>query len=152
VSVSYQVVTPQPVDLALIKLAPGAVRHNDVFTYSIASANFGGYAATDVVVSDPLPAGVTFVGASAQLFSCGPKGCSYTSQGTHCSYASNTVTCTLTSLGTTSWLTIAEFGVQITVRATAAAGSRISNTASITSADPDTHPGNNQSTVTTVVK
>src|SRR5271166_3431351 len=129
VSVSYQAVTPQPVDLALIKLAPGAVRHNDVLTYSLASANFGGYAATDVVVSDPLPAGVKYVGASAQLFSCGPKGCSYTSQGTHCSYARNTVTCTLTSLGTTSWLTIAEFGVQITVRATAAAGSRISNTA-----------------------
>jgi uncharacterized repeat protein (TIGR01451 family) len=153
VSVSYQVVAPPlpPVDLTLVKLAPSSVRHNDVFTYVIAAANFGANAATGVAVSDPLPAGVTFVGASAQLFSCGARGCSYTTNGTHCSYASNTVTCTLNSLGITNWSSIAEFGVQIQVQASAAAGSTISNTATITSADPDTQPGNNHSTAATKV-
>lgn len=156
VSVSYTVVAPPPpppppVDLAMVKLAPLTVSHNNLFVYDISAANFGANAASAVVVTDPLPAGVTFVGASAQLFSCNLKGCGYSVQGSNCSYAGNTVTCTLSGLGITNLLNIAEFNVEITVRATAAAGATITNTATITSADPDTHPGDNHSTAVTKV-
>jgi len=150
VSVTYTVVAP-PVDLAIVKLAPGAVAHNSLFTYEIAAANFGGSAASGVVITDSLPAGVTFVSAGAQVFSCGARGCSYSTQGTHCSYASNTVTCTLNSLSPTNWFGFAEFGIQIVVRASAVATSWISNTATITSADPDVNPRDNHWTATTRV-
>ena len=154
VSVTYQVVAPPPpppppVDLAMVKLAPMAVSHNSLFVYDISAANFGPNPASAVIVTDPLPAGVTFVSAGAQLFSCSLKGCGYSAQGSNCSYAGNTVTCTLSSLGITNLLNIAEYNIEITVRATGAAGSNISNTAAISSADPDAHPGNNQSTAIT---
>ncbi len=155
-SVSYTVVAPPPpppppVDLAMVKLAPLTVSHNNLFVYDISAANFGANAASAVVVTDPLPAGVTFVGASAQLFSCNSKGCGYSVQGSNCSYAGNTVTCTLSGLGITSLFNIAEFNIEITVRATAAAGTTITNTATISSADPDTHPGDNHSTAITKI-
>lgn len=147
VSVSYQVVAAPPVNLALVKLAPGSVRHNSTFVYNISAANFGSNPASQVVVTDPLPAGVTFVSATAQLFSCSLKGCGYTSQ--RCSYAGSTVTCTLASLGITNLFNIAEYNIEITVRAAGAAGTNVSNTATITSANPDPHPGSNQSTAVT---
>jgi uncharacterized repeat protein (TIGR01451 family) len=154
VSVSYTVVAPPPpppppVDLALVKLAPLAVSHNAVFVYDISAANFGGNAASSVVVTDTLPAGVTYQGTSAQLFTCGAKGCSYSTTAVKCSYASNTVTCNLASLGVTNWFNIAELNIEINVKATGAAGTTVSNTATITSADPDQHPGDNHSTAVT---
>ncbi len=153
VSVSYQVVAPPspPVDLAVVNLAPFLVSHNSVFAYEIAAVNRGGNTATGVVVTDTLPAGVTYINAAPTVFSCGKKGCGLSSSGTNCSHAGNTVTCTLTSLDPITWSGLQEFNVLITVRATAAAGSKIIDTASITSADPETHPGNNQSTATTLV-
>jgi uncharacterized repeat protein (TIGR01451 family) len=153
-SVTYTVVAAQPVNLVILKLAPDTVRHNDLFTYEIAAVNYGGYAASNVAITDALPAGVTFVSANAQLLSCGLRGCSYSSAGTQCSYASSssTVTCTLPSLGTTGWFEINELNVEIVVRATAASGAKISNTATITSANPDPYPLTTQSTATTRVK
>ncbi len=153
VSVSYQVVAPPvtPVDLVVLNLAPLLVSHNGVFAYEIAAANRGGNTATGVVITDALPAGVTYVNAAPTVFSCSKKGCGLSTSGTKCSYAGNTVTCTLTSLDPITWSGLQEFNVVITVRATAAAGSKITDTATITSADTDTHPGNNQSTATTLV-
>jgi hypothetical protein len=55
----------------------------------------------------------------------------------------------LSSLGITKGLSLAEYNVEITVRATGAAASTVSNTATITSAGLDSHPGNNQSTAVT---
>jgi uncharacterized repeat protein (TIGR01451 family) len=153
VSVSYQVVAPPPppVNLAVVNLAPLLVNHNGVFAYEIAAVNSGGNTATGVVVTDTLPAGLTYVNAVPTVFSCSKKGCGLSSSGTSCSYAGNTVTCTLTSLDPITWSGLEEFNIVITVRATAAAGSKIADTVSITSVDPDTRPGNNQSTATTLV-
>ena len=151
-SVTYTVVSPPPaVDLAVADLAPILVSHNGVFAYEIAAANFGANTATGVVVTDTLPPGLTYVNAVPTVFSCSKKGCGLSSTGTKCSYAGNTVTCTLTSLDPITWSGLEEFNVVLTVRATAAVGSKITDTASITCVDPDTHPGNNQSTATTLV-
>ena len=151
VSVPYQVVSVPPVNLAMVKLAPLQARTGSSFVYDISAANFGGNPATNVVITDPLPAGVTYVGVSAQLFNCSLKGCGYTSQGSKCSYASKTVTCTLSSLGITNLFNIAEYNIEITVKAAAAAGSSVSNTATITSANPPQHPGGNTSTAVTKI-
>ncbi|MBV8116190.1 MAG: DUF11 domain-containing protein, partial [Silvibacterium sp.] len=151
VSVPYTVVSPASVDLAVLKLAPLSVKQGNVFGYDIAASNFGKDPATDVVVTDPLPAGVSFVSLNAQLFTCGSKGCSTTPESSNCSVSGRTVTCTLDSLGVTNWTGVALFNLSIKVRATGPAGSILSNTATITSADTDTNPGNNHSTAVTKI-
>ncbi len=151
-SVTYQVVASSPSNLALIKLAPRTVQHNATFRYDIGAANLGGGAASAVTVTDPLPAGVSFINATAQVLSCTWRGCFSVPGGAHCSFTSNTVTCTANSLPPLSWSSFAEFGIEITVRATAAKGATLSNTATITSANPDPHSGNNHSTATTKIR
>jgi fimbrial isopeptide formation D2 family protein len=151
VSVSYQVVAPPAVDLAVAKLAPLSASHNSSFVYNISAANFGKNPASNVVVTDPLPAGVTYSGVKAQLFYCGLKGCGYTTQGSTCSYSGNTVTCTLNSLDVTGFFNVAVYNITITVKATGAAGSTVTNTATVTSSAPDSHPGDNHSTAITKI-
>jgi uncharacterized repeat protein (TIGR01451 family) len=149
-SVSYQVVAPT-VNLELLKIAPATVHHNDVFTYDIVAGNLSGNPASNVVITDPLPAGVTFVKATPQVFSCTLKGCSNTTAGTHCSFANNTATCTANSLGSSTFIHLSTFTVQIVVQANAPVGAKISNTATVSSANPDSNPGGNRSTATTKV-
>lgn len=150
-SVQYTVVGA-PVNLALLKLAPLTAKQNSVFVYNISASNFGGNPANDVVVTDALPAGVSLVGVSAQLFSCGAKGCSYTPEGSQCSSSSNTVTCSLNSLGVTNWTSVALYNISITVRATAAAGTTLRNTATISSQNPNSNPNNQSTAVTKITK
>ena len=150
-SVSYQVVAPA-VNLGIIKIAPATVDQNKAFAYDIIVGNGGGGTASNVVITDPLPAGVTFVRARSQIFSCSLKGCSDTTAGTNCSFAGNTVTCTAKSLAPTTFVDITAFTVEITVKATAAVGTKTSNTASVSSANPDSNPVNQSTAKTKVVK
>jgi len=150
-SVPYTVVASSPVDLAVLKLAPPLAKQNSVFAYSLSVANLGANPASGVVVTDSLPAGLSYAGVSAQLYSCGPKGCGYTPEGSQCSASGNTVTCNLASLGATTWSSVALLNIEITVRATGTVGSIIKNTASVTSNNPDSHPANNQSTAATLI-
>jgi hypothetical protein len=61
-------------------------------------------------------------------------------------FANNTVTCTTGSLGA-----FAQFQVQIQVTVQAAVGTTIKNTATVSSANPESSPGNTKSTAITVV-
>jgi uncharacterized repeat protein (TIGR01451 family) len=150
-SVSYTVVAAAPVNLTIAKLAPLAARKNDLITYSIGAINVGSNTANSVVISDPLPAGVSFVSATGQIFACTLFNCSLSKGAVSCSYANNTVTCTTGSLtGSTLW-GFAEFGVQIVTRVTASAGAKIANTATVSSNNPDSSPRDNQSTAITLV-
>jgi uncharacterized repeat protein (TIGR01451 family) len=151
VSVQYTVVSQTSVDLAVLKLAPLAVKQGSQFAYNISASNFGANPATGVVVTDPLPAGVSFVSLNAQLLTCGFKGCSLTSENSNCSHSGSTVTCTLDSLGVTNWTSVALFNLTINVRATGSAGSILSNITTITSSNTDTHPGDNHSTAITKI-
>ncbi len=70
---------PPSVDLAITKTASATtVQAGQTVTYTLTLANKGGKDATNVLVSDPLPAGTTYVSSSS--------GCSYDA-------ASRTVTC-----------------------------------------------------------
>ena len=51
-------------DVATGKTGPARVNANDLVSYTIAVTNLGPSAAANVLVSDPVPAGATFVGAS----------------------------------------------------------------------------------------
>jgi uncharacterized repeat protein (TIGR01451 family) len=151
-SVPYRVVASAPVDLGIVKLATASVKRFDPITYSIVVANSGKNTANSVVVSDPLPAGVTYVSASAQIITCTWKGCSSSTQGTGCSAAGNVVTCTTGTLTPLSLSSISGIYIQIVGTATAPSGTVLKNTATVSSANPDSHPGDNTSSASTKVK
>lgn len=112
-------------DLSLTKTAspsPAVPGTNE--TYTLAVKNNGPDAAQSVVVSDPLPSGLTFVSA-----------------GTGCSYAAGKVTCTQSSLASGS---TASFSVVGHLASSLRAG--VVNTATVTSSTPDLDLNNNSST------
>ncbi len=150
-SVSYQVVpAATTVDLSVIKLGPSSVTRGNVVTYNIAVGNLGGGIASSVVLTDPMPAGLTFVSVGGTYVQCTRSGCS--SQSASCSFASNTVTCTAPSLAPITGGHLSGLGIQIKGRATAAVGTTIKNTATVSSASNESKPGNNTSSVSTKVK
>ncbi len=114
-----------PADLSVTKThgPPTPLAGNDL-TYTITVRNDGPAAATGVTVEDTLPAGVSFVSATAS-----PGGCTGTS----------VVTCDLGSLSPGSQATV-------TIVAQPTAAGPISNTASATSDQPDPDTGNNEDT------
>lgn len=123
---------PDNSDLAIIKSAnPSSVLVGSNFAYFLQVTNNGKSVAKDVVVTDALPAGVTFVAASG-------AGWTITNAG-------SVVTATTPSLavGATSTITM-------TVRAPLTTGT-LTNPAEVTSKTPDNNPSNNRSTVTTTV-
>ncbi len=97
-------------------------------TFTLKVTNHGPNTAANVVVSDPLPAGLTFVSAS--------PGCSQSGAEPH-------VTCTLPSLAVHESTT---FTIVAHVPDTASEG--IVNTATVTSSTPDPDLSNNEDTVT----
>jgi uncharacterized repeat protein (TIGR01451 family) len=129
--VSFQ--APANADLTVMKTdSPDPVDAGLDLTYTVTVSNGGPDDATNVVLTDPLPTGASFVSAMS-------------SQGT-CSQASGTVTCDLGILAASASAT-----ATIVVRPTAAGGSPISNTASVTSAAVDPNPGDNSATASTTV-
>lgn len=120
-------------DLAITKSASpaGSVNAGQNVTYTLQVSNLGPSTATAVTVTDPLPAGATFVSASGTGWSC--------------SQAAGTVTCTMPSLavGVASPITIV-----VTAPNTAAT---LNNTATVSSTTADPVPGNNSSTSSNAV-
>jgi uncharacterized repeat protein (TIGR01451 family) len=143
VSVTYQVVQAPPVNLSILKVAPATVKQNAQMTYVLTAGNLGKQTAEAVVVTDPLPVGVTYVKATAQQLVCSNGKCSNPAS---CSFASKTVTCT-----TPSMTLLTPMLVEIVVSVQASSGTKIKNTATVTSANPEGN-GYPQSTATTTVK
>ena len=100
--------------------APG-----DTVTYTITATNNGPDAATNVIVSDDLPAGLQFVSATPSQGSCA---------------GTDPFTCNLGTLNNGSSATIT---LQALVTATSGT---IANTATVTADTDDGNPGNNSST------
>ncbi|OGJ74039.1 hypothetical protein A2217_00110 [Candidatus Peribacteria bacterium RIFOXYA2_FULL_55_28] len=114
-------------DLTIIKDGPLTVGRNQTVSYTIIAVNNGPQTAQSVVVTDPIPTGLTF-NASASSPECAQVGASIRCSGFN-----------LTS-GQSKNLTVA-----FIVPVTAACDSMILNTASITSSTTDPNTGNNQS-------
>jgi uncharacterized repeat protein (TIGR01451 family)/fimbrial isopeptide formation D2 family protein len=127
-SASDKVVVPAKVDLAITKKLEGSLRVGERGAYSLTVRNDGPTADPGVVtVTDRLPAGLTYVSATAAGWACGS--------------AEQVVTCTRDgSLAVDASETIA-----LTVDVAAAAYPTVVNTASVTSASVDTDPDDNTS-------
>jgi uncharacterized repeat protein (TIGR01451 family) len=125
-------VGPASADLAVTKTAsPNSVTPSGTLTYLITVTNNGPNAATSVVVTDTLPAGVVLVSATPSAGgSCG---------------TGNPVVCTFPVLA-------ADTGATVTIVVTApSSGGPLVNTVTVTSPVSDPNPSNNTATTTTPI-
>jgi uncharacterized repeat protein (TIGR01451 family) len=151
VAVKYNVVAAQS-DLVLLQYAPNTVETGDTLSYDLLVLNLGSDKAEDVVITDHLPAGTSFVAAGYEDVSCALfGGCKIPAQASSCSFAGGTVSCNAGELNVLGLRSITGIAVRITVSVNAPKKSTLSNTASVQSADVDPNTGNNSSTTTTTV-
>jgi uncharacterized repeat protein (TIGR01451 family) len=120
-------------DLSVVKAGPATVTAGGLVTYTLAVANAGPSDAVDLVLTDTLPVGVSFVSASGAGWSCTNVG-------------DVSVTCTRPLLVAGGSAPV----ISIEVDAPDQPAS-LTNTAVIVSATPDPASGNNTSTSTTAV-
>jgi uncharacterized repeat protein (TIGR01451 family) len=124
-------------DIALgVSASAGTVAHGGNLTYTIAVTSKGPDFGYNVRVADALPAGTTFVSYDAGGGSCTAPVVGGT----------GTLNCELLRLEKGSTYT-----VKLTVNVNAAAGTKLSNTATSVSNMQDFVPGNNSGTLTTMV-
>lgn len=126
-------------DTSLTKTAdPNPVLAGTNLTYTLTASNEGPSDAASVSLSDPLPAGTTFVSLSAP----GGWSCSTPAVG-----ANGTVTCSSALLLVGSEV----FTVVVAVDPTLADGTVLTNTATLTAATSDPNPGDTSATTNTTV-
>jgi uncharacterized repeat protein (TIGR01451 family) len=138
-SVNYTVVAAPQVNLVILNLAPLLVKQNSQLTYTVTVGNLSNQTASAVTVTDPLPAGVTFVKTEPV---CVNGRCSTAPT---CTFASNSVTCKAPSVTLTTPLLF-----NIVVQVQAAVGTKIKNTTTVSSANPEGKLAVLQSTATTL--
>jgi uncharacterized repeat protein (TIGR01451 family) len=119
---------PGNADLGITKTASGGAFVGQTLTYNIAVANAGPNNAAAVVVTDVLPAGVTFVSATPTQGSCS---------------GTTTITCNLGALANGG-------SANIVLKVTPSNAGPLSNTASV-SAAPQPDPNNTNSSSTSIV-
>jgi uncharacterized repeat protein (TIGR01451 family) len=132
-----------PADLSITKSdSPDPVSTGAPLTYSIQVANAGPDTATNIVVTDNLPKGVSFVSADSTQGSCSASG----------KKNNQKVTCMLGTIGFAAGPTYNPGPISVVIRVLAPqkAGT-ITNTASVTSDQTDPKSGNNTATATTRV-
>lgn len=121
------------IDLDIVKTDNvDPVTAGNLLIYTLLVTNRGPSDATEVTVTDPIPAGVTFVSAT-------------TTQGTT-AVANGTLTANLGNLATTASATIT-----VTVRVNSSTTTNLLNTATVTGREPDSDPQNNQDSEPTAV-
>src|SRR5207244_1983767 len=101
-------------------------------TYTIMVTNVGSLVATNVKVTDTLPASVTLVSATSARGTCS---------------GTSTVVCSLNSIAPTNTATI-----RIVAQVNPAARDFISNNAQVSASQPDPYPWNNLALLTTAVQ
>lgn len=128
-------------DLSVTKTAPGTAAPGSDVSFSIQVMNNGPDAAATVSLTDPLPAGMTFV---SETQNSGPAfSCSNPSVGTN-----GTITCTIANLPSGS---IANFTFVANIPPATPPGSTFNNTATVSTATFDPNDENNTSTGSTTV-
>jgi uncharacterized repeat protein (TIGR01451 family) len=130
---SFNSSTNPQADISISKSAPIVVDAGATIPYELVVANAGPSAAANVAVSDVLPAGLTFVSVT-------------TDQGTCTGGA--TVTCTI---GTVLSGTPVHVSIVARVDAATDSGTRVANTATVTTTTADPTDSNNGATATTTV-
>ncbi len=136
--VGNQVDTPVAglADLAIAKTSnPTIQTAGSNVTYQLTATNNGPNAASNVVLTDNLPAGVTFVSAAPPA-------------GTSCSPSGQLVTCTSSSLAYPGTIVVP---ITTTVAPGTSSGTALTDVASVTSATGDDVTGDNSASATTQI-
>lgn len=121
-------------DVGILKQANATVNHvGDLLTYTLTVTNHGNFAAQQVMVTDPLPVGTTFVSMNAPGWD------------TNAILAENKIVAVLPTLGVGA---SSSFTVTVKVNGDSLT---LTNPADVTSKTPDSNPNNNHSQVTTTV-
>lgn len=128
-------------DLALAKTGPATVVAGDTISYTVTVTNNGVSDAQNVLLTDPLPVGTTFV---SLLQSTGPA----FSSTTPAVGGTGTVTSSITTLAAGA---SASFTLLVLADIATPGETVIANTASVASATGDPIPANNSATVNTTV-
>ncbi|MCC7041152.1 MAG: DUF11 domain-containing protein [Burkholderiales bacterium] len=122
----------QAADLGIVKTAPATVLPGAALTWNLAVTNYGPHSSTGAIVSDTLPAGVTFVSATPG-----------------CVFSVGVVTCTLGTLASSASTALA---INVTVNQPYNGANPLVNTATVATVNEiDLVPGNNTSTARTDV-
>ena len=153
-SASFDIVVIGPDDLAIGSLTSPLVRTGQNLTYFIGALNLGPATGDQVTVRDSLPLGTTLVRASWVEGSCtvgGLYNCPTPSPRLPCSLSAGTVICGIGTLAPFTLRNPSGAGILLVVKVTAPAGSTIKNTAMVSGANVDTHPGDNSFSVATKV-
>jgi uncharacterized repeat protein (TIGR01451 family) len=123
------------VDLAITNAASSdPVYRNDGYTYDIVVTNNGPDTATNVVMSDTVPAGVLIDGTSSGSGSCGVAG--------------KDVSCDLNSLANGSTWSVA---INVTVESSASAGT-VTDPANVSASETDSDSSNNDAVAHTTIQ
>lgn len=113
-------------DVAITKTAPASALAGATFTYTLEAGNAGPMAASSVVITDPLPAGLTLISAPG------------------CTSGGGVVTCTVGSLA-------AGANVVFNIGVSTNTGGVYANTAYVSAAELDDNAANNSSSASTTV-
>lgn len=139
--VSFALKNPPPpptADLSVsINASPNPLLSGQQVTYNILISNLGPSFTEDVVMTDVLPAGLTFVSCTSEHIV------------STCTNNNGIVTGSISQLQAPTG--DSSIGFRITATVTAAPGSSIQNSASVTAFRPDPNPNNNSASVTSVV-
>jgi uncharacterized repeat protein (TIGR01451 family) len=134
---------PPRADLSVVKSdSPDPVPAGSKLTYYIDLRNAGPDSASEVTLTDAIPAGTTFVSLTqtyGPAFSCTKPA------------VGGTGTVRLTKASFAAWA-LAKFTLVVEVNASVPAGTAITNTAAVTTTTIDPNPANNSDTETTQVK
>jgi uncharacterized repeat protein (TIGR01451 family) len=130
-SFSLKVVSATSADLSIVKTAsPNPGQIGVPLSYRLVATNNGPAAATNVTVTDALPAGISFVSSSATQGACS---------------GTTTVTCNLGGLAVGA-------SAVATINVTPSAQGQLANTATVTAGESDFDSSNNSSSITTFIQ
>jgi hypothetical protein len=134
----------------------GTIKNNSNLTYNIFVLNLSGNLATNVVVTNPIPANTTYQSAMSGIVSCTLAGCNNLTTGSACTptytgAAVTSVSCTTPSVkpflpGLTGFVIKLVVKVSVPKNVTS-----VTNVATVSEANPDPVKGDNTSTLTTKV-
>jgi uncharacterized repeat protein (TIGR01451 family) len=116
-------------DLEITKSAPSQVTAGSTLTYSITVSNNGPAAAFNIIVTDTLPPGVTYAGSTVPC-------------------TGTPLSCTVGNLGAGESVT---FTINVTVSASQASGSTLTNVASVAADQQDPDTTDNTASASTIV-
>jgi len=154
-TVTYNVVAAT--DVAILNLAAPTAATGSKLTYYIGVGDLGPANAVNVVVSDTLAPGTSFLSASGKNVACSIVNKKLTCPTTPvpCAFANGAVSC---NVGTIMPLALSDLNgalINVTVRVTATGTIKnptiLNNTATVSASNADTKPSNGSSTATTKV-